>query len=758
MAFFTKRRSLPIKVLALCMVPVLLLIVLLTYLFLRNATSLAAELTWVTGAGIMVLLVYGFFAARFVQGLQLRVSAVGSAIENLSRGKLEQGITVNGQDEITAMADHVNTLRENLKGQTSFAEQIKAGNLDVSFDAHQADDQLSQALVKLKENLQTVKSEEQKRAWASDGLNRFVQVLQSTQNVKDLSLDIIKNLVKQMNASQGAVYVVNDGDDTEDLYLEMQACYAYARTKFLTSRIAVGEGIIGQTFLEKTTVYLKDVPDQFVRITSGLGEANPRQVLIVPLKTGEDVIGIVELASFNAFESHEIAFAEQIGENIAHAFLSFRTSERTEKLLRESREQAEQMRSQEEELRQNQEELQATQEEIIRKYDALFKQLGELNNESKFEQLKSINATKRHSVEYYFSIIRNQIITFAENPMVIEAVQKFTTAFYKLDASSADQEQMTRSVHQYYTREFAPRLAERIDFEGRMEELLPTDARTTFLQYQYIAGNPHPTGQKSLLTQATDKSEYSQVHGQYHATLRSFLEKFGYYDIFLLEPEHGDMVYSVFKEVDFGTSLQSGPYSHTNFGKVVQAAMQSNDRNFVQLVDFEPYTPSYEAPASFIACTIYSGEQKVGILVFQMPVDKINQVLTGNGHWAEDGLGETGETCLVGDDATLRSVRRELLVNKKLYLQTLRRVGYNDDVIRKIDKMNTSIRLEEMKLRAVRQALLGLTDAHLETDAKGTEILIAYAPVTIQDVHWVIVSMMHEEEASVRIRSLRQGQ
>ena len=147
--------------------------------------------------------------------------------------------------------------------------------------------------------------------------------------------------------------------------------------------------------------------------------------LIVPLKMNETIVGIVELASFTSFSQHVISFVEKIGENIAHSVSSFRIAENTKRMLEESNVQAEEMRAQEEELRQNQEELQATQEAISRKYDALFKQVGDLNNQSKFDQLKSITSTKKRNIEYYFDIIRNQILTFSEDLMVIEAVNAF---------------------------------------------------------------------------------------------------------------------------------------------------------------------------------------------------------------------------------------------------------------------------------------------------------------------------------------------
>ncbi|MCD9015254.1 GAF domain-containing protein [Fulvivirgaceae bacterium QH1ED-6-2] len=714
-----------------------------------SATAIVCWLLFLT-----VLLAAMIAGVVYIQRVARDLASVHAAIRRLATGEVTPLASLQTplfQPLITSLQ----AVDGNLAQHTAFAGELSAGKIEAHTGQQQATDALGLALLAIRDNLVANRQEEEQRHWATEGLSRFVEVLRAGKDLPALCQDVVVNLVRTVHATQGAIFVV-DSDAMGQESLVLQACYAYNRTKHLTQQIAPGEGIIGQAYLEGNTIHLTDVPDRFVRITSGLGEANPRHILMVPLKMNETVVGIVELASFTPFRPHEIAFAEKIGENVAHTVSSFRTAETTRRLLGESQQQAEHMRSQEEELRQNQEELQATQEEISRKYNLLFQQLTELNHGSKFEQLRSINATKKRNIEYYFDIIRNQILTFAEDKMMVEAVKAFRQAFDQLGSAVGEEQRAAcrESVQAYYDQEFIPRISD-VGQQADVRDFLPEDSAALALQQVYIAANPHPTGQKSRLHNAGDGSDYGRVHATYHAVILNYLEKFGYYDIFLIDPVTGNIVYSVFKEVDFGTSLLTGPYSKTNFARVVQQAIASSNREFVRLIDFEAYAPSYNAPASFIACPLYDGVTKVGILVFQMPINKINQILTGDNKWRDDGLGQTGETFIIGEDFKARSIARGLIEHPDDYLSSLRKAGYGEAVVRQVQRTGTNILLEQLKLEAVRQSLQGVTGTHRGLDTRGADTLFAYAPLHIPDVHWVIVSAMQEAEASERINSLR---
>lgn len=268
-----------------------------------------------------------------------------------------------------ALTQQFHTYQKEIADATTFVQEIERGNLDADFvGEHYSESgrQLVESMLRMRDEMKRLAIEDKKRSWANEGLALFVDTLRSkNDDLEGLADNIIRHLINYLKANQGALYLVND-EDPDDIFIAMEACYAYDRRKFLHQRIEIGEGLAGQVVLEKQTLYLKEVPENFVKITSGLGDALPRNILIVPLKLEEQVFGLIEIASFKTIEDYEIEFVEKLGESIAATISTVKNSERTSKLLQETQLQAEQMRAQEEEVRQNMEELSATQEEMQR--------------------------------------------------------------------------------------------------------------------------------------------------------------------------------------------------------------------------------------------------------------------------------------------------------------------------------------------------------------------------------------------------------
>lgn len=239
---------------------------------------------------------------------------------------------------------------------------------------------LSENIAKNKEDEILRRREDEQRSWVSEGLAMFGEILRNNHDdINELSFNIISNLVKYTGSNQGAIFILND-DVEYNKFFEMTACYAYERRKFADEKIDFGEGLIGTCALEKQTIFLKEVPDSYLRITSGLGQANPKCLLLVPLNINEDNHGVIEIASFDEYSKYQIEFIEKIAESVASTISGVKINLRTAKLLKESREQAEIMASQEEEMRQNMEELQATQEEAARQSERFVSFSNSVNN------------------------------------------------------------------------------------------------------------------------------------------------------------------------------------------------------------------------------------------------------------------------------------------------------------------------------------------------------------------------------------------
>ena len=251
--------------------------------------------------------------------------------------------------------------QQNFKSEKRTEQLISGMNIQNN-ELKGKENALNESIIEIKK----AQEEDVKRKWASDGLAKFAEILRSEDNLSPLSEKIITNLVKFMRANQGTIFIANETEQNET-YLELMACYAYDRKKYLEKRIEIGEGLVGQCYLERDVILLTNIPKDYVHITSGLGEATPTCLLIVPLIVNEKINGILELASFKKFESYEVDFIKKVAQNISSVIDGAKVNELTKSLLTQSQEQSEMMRAQEEEMRQNMEELVATQEEMQRK-------------------------------------------------------------------------------------------------------------------------------------------------------------------------------------------------------------------------------------------------------------------------------------------------------------------------------------------------------------------------------------------------------
>lgn len=363
-----------------------------------------------------------------------------------------------------------------------------------------------------------------------------------------------------------------------------------------------------------------------------------------------------------------------------------------------------------------------------------------------FNQLISLRESKAHQIETYFKNLRSQVQTFSTMPSVVSTMKELKVAYAEI-ADKPVSPNWNNSLKNYYQSEFLTRLEKNVKGRPLLFSYMPKESAARYLQYQYISNNINSVGQKGFLADAQDGSNYNQTHQKIQRIYRDFIEQFGYYDMFLIDIDTGNIIYSVEKETDFGTNLDKGPYARSGLSEVLQAVRKGKDPGFVAVSDFEPYRPSYATPAAFIASPITDNSEVIGVLALQVSIDQINKVMTDNENWQEVGLGTSGETYLVGSDYGMRSTSRFLIEDPQKYFKAIANHGLPRDEINQIKKLGTSIFHQKVDTKAVEEALLGETDTNIGQDYRGVTTLNAYTPLQISGLDWAVVAQIDRSEA-----------
>jgi len=373
----------------------------------EKARHIVNNLIFFMITGVFLISIAGYFLVRPMLN---SVAGVTDIIRQLSLGRINLQIDKNrSKDEIGTMKSELSRLVDGLKNTAGFAQNIGEGDLNAEYNLLSDDDVLGSSLLEMRTSLQKAEKEqslrtreEEQRNWGTAGLAKFAEILRRDNNdMEALSYNVISNLVKYLGINQGGIFVLNETDNEADRVLEMKACYAFDRKKFADKQITPGEGLVGTCYLEGEPIYMTDVPNEYIAITSGLGDANPRAILICPLKVNDHIFGVIELASFHPFELYQLDFVNKVSESIAATISTVNVNIRTNRLLEQTKLQAEEMANQEEELRQNMEEMQATQEESRRRESELNETLV------KMQETQNVAEEKEYEMQQLQAMIFN---------------------------------------------------------------------------------------------------------------------------------------------------------------------------------------------------------------------------------------------------------------------------------------------------------------------------------------------------------------
>lgn len=374
------------------------------------------------------------------------------------------------------------------------------------------------------------------------------------------------------------------------------------------------------------------------------------------------------------------------------------------------------------------------------------------------DQMASIRAGKQEEIRAYFDNIANLMRTVSGTDEVHQTLRE-GAELQPLLANGLDLDKARAALTGYYRNDFGRQYAarnpgQRADISDIVARL---PAQTVAAQYTYIAANPNPLGKKNELPRAQDAAAYNETHARFHPFARKVVQDYGLYDFFLVDAKTGFVVYTYFKELDYGTSLRDGPWAATGLGQAFAKAMAAKTPGEVSITDYAPYRPSYDDQASFVSIPIVEQGDTVGVFVVQLPIDRVNQIMTFDGKWKAVGLGDSGETYLVGPDKTPRSISRFMLQDAGAFVNTMRASGLAQAKLAAMDSRDSNVGLMPVDTLGVRNALAGQTGTAVYPDYRGIPVLGAYAPIDVLGLRWALLSEIDDAESKAPIVALRRG-
>lgn len=379
-----------------------------------------------------------------------------------------------------------------------------------------------------------------------------------------------------------------------------------------------------------------------------------------------------------------------------------------------------------------------------------------LEQEAK-DRLTLVRDMKADEIRRYIEAMRKECLLFSNDPTVISAMKYLDLGFnsYAREVSIKGMDKYKDDVIKKYISAFSEDYANNnggLAFDAT-PYLNVSNPSTFALQYNYIFSNPYGLDKEETLSYVDDGSTYSKYHAQYHEHIRELKILFGFEDIFLVDPD-GYIVYTVAKGLDFTTSLVNGPYANTPLGTVFNAANTQDGTKPVLVSDFQPYGPSNDDQASFVATPIYNEGVKVGVLIFQLNADLINQIMTSDGRWQDIGLGKSGETYIVDKEHRMLSNSRFEVEDPNAFYETMQKNNVPQDVITRMKAKKNNIGLLTLNTLGADEVLKGKTGFAIYDDYRGIEVLGSYEPLNIPGLNWGIIAEMDKSEAFAPIYGL----
>lgn len=362
---------------------------------------------------------------------------------------------------------------------------------------------------------------------------------------------------------------------------------------------------------------------------------------------------------------------------------------------------------------------------------------------SVFDRLTEIRESQSRELKSQFSDLKNSLMVYTRGSTTSSALTEFTNGFNQLNNSTINPAQQ-QSIVDYYTNVFAKIEDNQTGNDVDVTNLLPTSNAQKYLQALYTA--PFANSDDAIKNDdAHDGSPWSAANARYNDYFREIVNRFGFEDALLIDPS-GNVVYSAYKNVDLGTNILTGPYRSGNLTDAYTKAMASNATDYVGITDFGDYQPA-DQPTAWLVSPVGTQGRVEGVLALQFPISKINRVMTADRRWEQTGMGQTGETILVGDDTLMRSDSRLFLEDPQAFKRAVIAAGTPPDIAEESIRQQGNTLVQPIDAESVRRAQRGQVGTTIETDYLGNETLQAYAPVDIPGLHWNIIAKINTAEA-----------
>ncbi|NJL15053.1 MAG: GAF domain-containing protein [Microscillaceae bacterium] len=389
-------------------------------------------------------------------------------------------------------------------------------------------------------------------------------------------------------------------------------------------------------------------------------------------------------------------------------------------------------------------------------------QSRELLLRNSFQYLETLTRHKKILIEEYFQDLKGQMLAVSQNPSTIAALRAYQEGFAQ-HPPLANNEEM-QSLHQYYEAEILPELAFRKVNTINYKDFLPKSALTAALQQKYLQQNPNPREFKyKMLASEPQRQPYDQIHARFHPAFVNYCEELKIEDVLLIDTE-GNVVYSVKKRTDFATNLHQEPYKSGPtarlYRRLQRRTVHDVNEEKVDFEDYDFYEPNLYEPSAFVGTVIYDQSrglsQKIGVLIFQVKNEVLENILVNDKNWLQDGLGLTGETAIIGPDYLIRNNTRRFLEDPLVYVQNLLTSGVDSLTVLRIQRLKTTKLLRQYKIEASVQALENAkTGSQNRIDFLGEAVLDIYAPIDILGTRWAILTEMNASEIFAPVANLR---